>query len=46
MSRLFIIAAVVCFAVDLVLTLVGGVGREVVDVLLYAGLASFAAGHL
>ncbi len=46
-NRLFIILAVVLFLVGLVLNLVSDpVDAELMTGLLFAGLASFAAGHL
>lgn len=46
-GRLFIILAVVLFSVALVLNLVSDpVDPKVLSMLLFGGLASFAAGHL
>jgi hypothetical protein len=44
-GRIFAIIAVVLFAVLLVLSLVGGTDKQLLDALFYGGLTSFAAAH-
>ncbi len=41
-----IVIAVVLFAVDLILVLVGSVEARIITAIFYGGLVSFAAGHL
>jgi hypothetical protein len=45
MGRVLLVVATALFVVCLVLVLVGGVDRKVIDELTFAGLACFAGGH-
>lgn len=45
MGKVLLVVAAALFVVCLVLVLVGGVDKKVIDELAFAGLACFAGGH-